>query len=103
MKNFTFFTKSLVGVLLLLLGQASLAQLPGSNDPTFNVADSVGTFDGPVNVLARQADGKLLVGGDFQTFNGRSRNGLARLLPDGSLDATFQVGSGFKIDLFMVG
>jgi uncharacterized delta-60 repeat protein len=45
-----------------------------------------------VRTLALQTDGKLLVGGDFTMVDGVSRNRLARLNPDGSLDETFQHG-----------
>ena len=50
--------------------------------------------DGNVYVLATQADGKLLVAGQFTSLRpggGASaiRNNLARLNPDGSVDATF--------------
>jgi uncharacterized delta-60 repeat protein/uncharacterized repeat protein (TIGR01451 family) len=38
--------------------------------------------------------GQILVGGDFSTVDGASRNGIARLNPDGSLDATFNPGQG---------
>src|SRR5205085_5558301 len=36
-----------------------------------------------------RADGKSVVGGDFNTFLGQPRTNLVRLLPDGSLDPTF--------------
>ena len=39
--------------------------------------------------LALQADGKLLVGGDFTMANGLARSRMARLNTDGSLDQTF--------------
>ncbi|HVS51805.1 MAG TPA: hypothetical protein VHD62_05565 [Opitutaceae bacterium] len=51
--------------------------------------------DGNVYVLATQPDGKILVAGQFSSFRpngadvGTTRNNLARLNPDGSLDATF--------------
>jgi uncharacterized delta-60 repeat protein len=47
-----------------------------------------------VSAILVQDDGKVLIGGTFSTINGTSRNGIARLNPDGSLDATFDVGSG---------
>lgn len=50
--------------------------------------------DGPVLTLALQADGYLLAGGLFQTYDGESRPGVARLQPDGTLDPTFQPGAG---------
>ena len=48
-------------------------------------------FNGAVNVLAVQSDARalVLVGGSFTTVNGAARANLARLLPDGSTDATF--------------
>ncbi|WP_210517174.1 T9SS type A sorting domain-containing protein [Hymenobacter terricola] len=37
-----------------------------------------------------QPDGKLLVAGPFATVGGQTRQGIARLLPTGALDPTFQ-------------
>ncbi len=59
---------------------------PGSLDTTED--PSLG-FNGPVYALALQADGKLLVGGDFTMANGLGRQRIARLNTDGSLDQTF--------------
>jgi uncharacterized delta-60 repeat protein len=39
--------------------------------------------------LKQQDDGKILVAGNFREMNGISRNGLARLLPNGDLDVSF--------------
>jgi uncharacterized delta-60 repeat protein len=39
--------------------------------------------------LAIQPDGKILVGGQYSSFNGQSRNCLARLNADGTLDSGF--------------
>lgn len=51
-----------------------------------------GLTDGVVHVLARQRDGKLLVGGDFsRTRDGTPRTDILRLNPDGSLDEGFSV------------
>src|SRR5262245_17138028 len=36
------------------------------------------TFGQSVNSIAVQSDGKALIGGDFTTVNGESRNGIAR-------------------------
>lgn len=55
-------------------------------DPTRNGAES--GFDlSSVMAVAVQPDGRILVGGAFQEFNGIPCNGLVRLFPDGSLDA----------------
>src|SRR5690606_38418527 len=52
---------------------------PGANDFVFS--------------FALQPDGKVLVGGLFTELGGQPRNRLARLTPDGSLDATFNPGA----------
>jgi len=36
-----------------------------------------------------QADGKVLIGGEFTSYNGTTANHIARLNTDGSLDTTF--------------
>ncbi len=65
----------------------------GSLDVTFDPGNG---FNGAVAALAVQSDGKLIVGGDFSGFNGAGRNRIARLNPDGTLDTSFSVGSGFN-------
>lgn len=65
----------------------------GSIDNTFNTG---GGFNDKVNVLAIQADNKILVGGDFNTFKGETFNYILRLNPDYSIDRTFNTGSGFN-------
>jgi len=47
-----------------------------------------------VFAIALQPDGKILLGGSFSTFNGTARARLARLNTDGTLDATFDPGTG---------
>ncbi|MGB8647349.1 MAG: Ig-like domain repeat protein, partial [Anaerolineae bacterium] len=60
----------------------------GSLDTTFNPG-----ADNSVSTLAVQADGKILVGGNFVTLGGQTRNYIGRLNADGSLDATFNPGA----------
>ncbi len=48
----------------------------------------------PVYAIARQADGKLVIAGGFTTIHGVSRNRVARLNSDGSLDGSFDPGTG---------
>mgnify|MGYP003338968018 CR=1 FL=1 len=40
------------------------------------------------------AQGKIIVGGDFTTINGRNRTRIARLLSTGQLDASINFGTG---------
>jgi uncharacterized delta-60 repeat protein len=63
-------------------------RVDGSLDTSFPAL--AGGVDGSIYALARQADGKILVGGYFSTMNGVSVANLARLNADGSLDASFQ-------------
>lgn len=48
----------------------------------------------PLKAVALQHDGKVLVGGDFTSLRNVSRNRLARLNVDGTLDLTFDPGTG---------
>lgn len=50
--------------------------------------------DGLVRTLAVQPDGTILIGGDFTSVGGASRVGVARLTPTGTVDASFDPGSG---------
>lgn len=47
-----------------------------------------------VRAIAVQADGKIIVGGSFNTVGGQTRNSIARLNADGTLDATFDPNAG---------
>ena len=47
-----------------------------------------------VRSVALQPDGKVLVAGDFTTFNGASRPGVARLNANGSVDNSFNPALG---------
>jgi uncharacterized delta-60 repeat protein len=53
-------------------------------------------FNGSVTAIAKQSDGKYIVGGSFTSLNGVAVGGIARLTSAGILDTTFNVGgSGF--------
>ncbi|HWI56886.1 MAG TPA: MBG domain-containing protein, partial [Bacillota bacterium] len=66
-------------------------QLDGSLDQSFS--PGFGT-DGSVDDIAVQPDGRILIVGAFTRFNGELRSGIARLHPDGSLDASFHPAVG---------
>lgn len=67
----------------------------GTVDNTFSL-DGTGITGGSDAVYAVdiQADGKIILGGDFGDYNGTSRTHVLRLNTDGSLDATFDPGIG---------
>ena len=65
----------------------------GTEDTTFysnliSTGDNSG-FNGEVNTIAIQSDGKILVRGIFSQLNGNTRNYLVRLNSDGTEDTTF--------------
>ena len=63
----------------------------GTVDAVFN--PGLGA-NGIVYAVAVQADGKVIIGGDFTSVNGVARNYIARLNPNGSVDTSFAIGSG---------
>jgi len=65
----------------------------GSIDNTFNIGTG---FNGIINSLILQTDGKVLVVGDFTSYNSITRNRIVRLNTDGSLDNTFSIGTGLN-------
>lgn len=73
-----------------LLATALVAQ-PAAADPTFMTGSGA---DGDVRTFAVQADGKILVGGYFTAYNGVEQVRLVRLNVDGSLDPSFDTGTG---------
>ncbi|MFL5765672.1 MAG: T9SS type A sorting domain-containing protein [Bacteroidia bacterium] len=74
-------------------GRNYIARL--NSDGTLDTAFSPGT--GPNNytrAVAMQSDGKIIIAGAFTSCNGTSRNCIARLNADGTLDTTFNPGAG---------
>ncbi len=67
------------------LDQAFQNNLSGTSD------DST-SGGGEVDALAIESDGKIVMGGHFAKVNGVTRNSVARLNADGTLDSTFQNG-----------
>lgn len=69
----------------------------GTVDSTFNSGSGFSNTDTiaygvDLNVVKLQSDGKILVGGTFDSYNGITRYSLVRLNTDGSLDSTFDSG-----------
>ncbi|HEX6624958.1 MAG TPA: Calx-beta domain-containing protein, partial [Pyrinomonadaceae bacterium] len=82
-----------VGISNVTTNAADYRFTPGALDATF----TPGT--GPNNVVHDvlvQPDGKILIAGFFRSYAGVTRNNVARLLPSGALDTTFdpQLGPG---------
>ena len=53
-------------------------------------------FDGTPLTIAVQSDGKILVGGNFGNYNDTAANRIIRLNTSGSIDNTFNIGTGFN-------
>jgi uncharacterized delta-60 repeat protein len=79
-----------LAILFLMQNRSALAQ-PGALDSDFNPGAGV---DQSVFAVSVQTDGKIIIGGDFTTVAGSSRNGIARLNSNGALDSSFDPGSG---------
>jgi uncharacterized delta-60 repeat protein len=66
----------------------------GTIDNTFNIGTGF-TDNTAVNTLVLQPDGKILAGGSFSTYSGVTSNGIIRLNTGGTIDNTFNIGTGF--------
>jgi uncharacterized delta-60 repeat protein len=65
----------------------------GSIDTSFNVGTG---FNNTPLAIAVQNDGKVIIGGDFTSYNGNARNRIIRLNSNGSIDTSFIIGAGFN-------
>jgi uncharacterized delta-60 repeat protein len=74
-------------------GRRYLARL-NANGSADNEFMAGGALDGPVHSIAVQADGRILIAGEFTLVNGVSRGRVARVNADGSLDTSFDPGTG---------
>lgn len=93
-----FFLLNLLAVDLLM------AQMPGGMDLSFNTIDQVAGqgvgFNGGVGTLVRLPNGKILTGGNHNTYNGKAALKIARLNADGSLDSTFFAATTMDNDVY---
>ncbi|SHM42017.1 delta-60 repeat domain-containing protein/Por secretion system C-terminal sorting domain-containing protein [Cyclobacterium lianum] len=69
----------------------------GSLDRSYN---PIPEFNREVHTLTLQPDGKILAAGNFNRYNGQVANGLARVHPDGTLDETFDSGTGLDYSFY---
>ena len=86
--------------LLLLFSTVVFSQTAGSLDTSFNTIDEgydiISGTDNRVYCSKIQSDGKIVIGGIFTKYNGVNVNKIARLNTDGTLDTTFNIGTGFS-------
>ncbi|WP_269234081.1 T9SS type A sorting domain-containing protein [Flavobacterium flavigenum] len=76
------------------ISQNNLMRL--NSDKSKDDSFSIGTgFNGSVNSIVLQSDGKIIVGGKFTKYQETGQNYLIRLNTDGSKDSSFNIGTGF--------
>ena len=65
----------------------------GSLDHSFNPGAGLGSYDSlPVNSVALQSDGRVLIGGNFTSANATNHDYFERFNADGSKDGSFDPG-----------
>jgi uncharacterized delta-60 repeat protein len=80
----------------IMTGETSIVKLnpTSSLDPSYNVGSGFNNF---VYTSTLQPDGKLIAAGIFSSYSGSAVNKIARINTNGTLDTTFNPGSGFDI------
>lgn len=71
--------------------------IDGTIDTSFNYGDG---FNADVFNIVNLDEGKNLILGSFTTYNGQTHNRILRIHNDGSVDTSFNVGSGFNRDVY---
>jgi uncharacterized delta-60 repeat protein len=92
----------LLYLFVLAVGLASGSALTATAqqlDPNFT--PNLGSTGGGVQAMVKQADGKVVISGDFQTMNGQPTSQVARLNADGSPDLAFRAQTGSGPDGFV--
>jgi uncharacterized delta-60 repeat protein len=65
----------------------------GTQDTSFVTGNG---FNTTVRDIRVQSDGKIIAVGDFTTYSGSTLNGIVRLNISGTIDNTFNIGTGFS-------
>ena len=92
-----FFGNGTLGRGIVRLNAATLAQdLSFTADVT--VGTGAGATAGEVRAIGVENNGSILIGGRFTHVNGVARSNIARLLADGTLDATYNASVNATLD-----
>lgn len=83
---------------LFLLFYSALSIILSAQDGSVDLNFNTGAGPNGYNIMAMglQIDGKIIVAGDFTTYDGIARKGIARLNNDGSIDQNFDIGAGLE-------
>jgi len=88
--------KIIIGGAFITFNGVSINRIARLNaDGTLDVGFNSGS--GSNNIVyssAIQPDGKIIIGGDFTSYNGTTKNFIARLNNDGTIDNSFNIGAG---------
>ena len=90
--------------LLVLLGIEILSRFTASASPG-DLLVGFPSDDGPDNIVYQvviQPDERVLVGGDFVNWGATKQPHLARVLANGSLDDSFNLGDGFNASVYAI-
>ena len=74
----------------------------GTVASSFNPGTGVTGSSSAVYAAALQANGSILLGGSFTTYNGSAAANLVRVTPTGGIDSTFTPGSGPNSTVYAV-
>ena len=88
-------TSFIAGDFILVDGflRSGVAKLNANGSVDLGFLGGNGT-DGPVKAMVLQPNGKVVIGGDFSSFNSTNRTRVARLNANGSLDTGFNPFAG---------
>jgi uncharacterized delta-60 repeat protein len=94
--DFTIFSLAIQSNGKILVGGINaFTRLNSDGTPDTTLISGSG-FNGTINSIYPQSDGKILVGGAFTTYSGSTSNRVIRLNPSGSIDTTFNIGTGLS-------
>ncbi|MGA2749443.1 MAG: Calx-beta domain-containing protein [Verrucomicrobiota bacterium] len=78
-----------------------VARLVANGQLDFNFNQALGSGpNGDVKAIVIDSSGRIIIGGDFTSVNGKNAYHIARLNTDGSLDTTFVTGYGFSSGVY---
>jgi uncharacterized delta-60 repeat protein len=67
----------------------------GTIDTTFAIGEST-PINNLITALSLQSDGKIIIAGGFTQYSGSTANRITRLNTDGTIDSTFNTGTGLN-------
>ena len=97
---FDYSLDELTGLQNLHLFNQDGSAITSFTEPVFS--SSITTSSSGIYDMLWQADGKIIIVGGFETVNGLNYKGIVRLNADGSVDTTFNPGTGANGGVFSV-